>query len=285
VRKGAFFLDGLACCVIQALLQYPLYAAGLRGLVGFGTAGLLGVLVSAAYFVVFPLRWEGATPGKLAARIAVRRMDGEPLSTGCLLLRWAGYWVSMLPCGLGYCFPAFTRDKRALHDFMAETEVVYTAPAGPLRLGAVILSPMVFILLLMGLAAHSVLSGEGFKGSIETRTQNLVQGGVRVMEQGWSFGPAAGEGGCLDEALIRLHSCSGFRCQIEHKLFLKACLEAAGRTAAFCEGVPAPESLLGTVGWSIGRCTDQGFSDPQACSRVLREVQTHCRAPVQQAGT
>jgi len=66
-----------------------------------------------------------ATPGKMAiaARIVDAKTGNNP-STGQLLIRYIGYFVSSIPLGLGIFWVAFDSRKQGWHDKMAGTVVV-----------------------------------------------------------------------------------------------------------------------------------------------------------------
>jgi hypothetical protein len=51
--------------------------------------------------------------------------DGGPVSFGRSLGRWAGYSLSSLPFGLGFVAAGVNRERKALHDYVAGTRVVY----------------------------------------------------------------------------------------------------------------------------------------------------------------
>jgi uncharacterized RDD family membrane protein YckC len=67
---------------------------------------------------------NGATPGKMALGMKVIRADGQPLSVGLSLGRWAASWVSCLTLFIGYIIAAFDAQKRTLHDHICDTRVV-----------------------------------------------------------------------------------------------------------------------------------------------------------------
>jgi hypothetical protein len=98
-------------------------------------SALLGI----GYFVWMPVANGGQTVGKMAAGIAVMRMDGSPLTYLVCLGRWAGYLVSTLLAGLGFVAAAFTDKKRALHDYLAGTRVVYIQEVGAARKAMVVI--------------------------------------------------------------------------------------------------------------------------------------------------
>ena len=85
------------------------------------------VLLNGGYLSTF-VAATGQTIGKMAAGTRVVPADPaasshERVTFGQSALRAAAYVVSALPLGLGFV-PAFTGDKRALHDRLADTRVV-----------------------------------------------------------------------------------------------------------------------------------------------------------------
>jgi uncharacterized RDD family membrane protein YckC len=86
-------------------------------------AQCLGVLIGAAYFVVF---WAttGQTPGKMALGIKVISTDGSPVSWGKALLRYLGYIISGLVLSIGFIWAAFDAKRQGWHDKIAGTYVV-----------------------------------------------------------------------------------------------------------------------------------------------------------------
>ena len=69
--------------------------------------------------------WKQATPGKMV--ISARIIDAEtggPPSTGQLLIRYLGYYVSTLPLFLGLIWVGIDRRKQGWHDKLARTLVV-----------------------------------------------------------------------------------------------------------------------------------------------------------------
>ena len=70
---------------------------------------------------------SGQTPGKRL--LGVRVVDNtslDYLTLGQSIWRYAASTVSMCICGVGSFMAAFNPEKRALHDFMATTRVVYS---------------------------------------------------------------------------------------------------------------------------------------------------------------
>jgi uncharacterized RDD family membrane protein YckC len=77
--------------------------------------------------------YKGATPGKMVfrARIIDARTGGRP-STGQLIGRYLGYFLSTIGFLLGYLWVIWDRRRQAWHDKLAKTVVVRrVASAGP----------------------------------------------------------------------------------------------------------------------------------------------------------
>ena len=94
--------------------------AGLSGPVEF----LLNWVFPAIAVIVFWI-YRQATPGKMiiGARIVDANTGGPP-STGQLIGRYLGYYVSMIPLFLGMIWVAFDARKQGWHDKLAGTVVV-----------------------------------------------------------------------------------------------------------------------------------------------------------------
>jgi uncharacterized RDD family membrane protein YckC len=94
-----------------------------------GFSGPVDVLIQ----IVLPIaalllfwKFRSATPGKMAvgAKIVDAKSGKEP-SSWRLFIRFLGYFVSIVPFGLGFLWIAFDRKKRGWHDLIAGTVVVY----------------------------------------------------------------------------------------------------------------------------------------------------------------
>jgi uncharacterized RDD family membrane protein YckC len=85
---------------------------------------LIEWILPAAAVIVFWIARQ-ATPGKmiLSARIVDATTGAKP-SVGQSLLRYLGYYVSLLPFGLGLIWVGLDRRKQGWHDKIAGTVVV-----------------------------------------------------------------------------------------------------------------------------------------------------------------
>jgi len=77
--------------------------------------------------IFFWVRFRG-TPGKqLMDCQVVDATTFDNLRVGQSILRYAGYFVSMLPLGLGFLWIIWDKKKRGFHDFIAHTVVIRLA--------------------------------------------------------------------------------------------------------------------------------------------------------------
>jgi uncharacterized RDD family membrane protein YckC len=141
VRVVARMIDGFATSLIGWIFEIPLLfllpttltpgqdpTALLipRTLAIFGISTLLSLAVVVVYEVYF-LSTRGATPGKMAFGLKVVRADGSPITKGLAAGRYFASWVSALTLYIGYIMAGFDDEKRALHDRICDTRVIYAS--------------------------------------------------------------------------------------------------------------------------------------------------------------
>ena len=75
--------------------------------------------------VILLWRYYQATPGKMIfkATIVDAKTGGKP-TLKQWIIRYLGYFVSLLPFGLGYFWVAFDKKKQSFHDKLANTLVI-----------------------------------------------------------------------------------------------------------------------------------------------------------------
>ncbi len=145
IRFLAIIIDGIILGVVGLIIRIPLgFAIG--GGIGLslgrnpdpaqalaalpaimGLAGLfilIQLALSVAYEVYF-LTTRGATPGKMAVGLKVTRADGSPISAGLAAGRYFSRILSAMILWIGFIIAAFDSEKRALHDYICGTRVVY----------------------------------------------------------------------------------------------------------------------------------------------------------------
>ena len=80
--------------------------------------------VQAGYYIWFVGKY-GGTPGKMACGLRIVRADGEPVSFGRATGRYFSQMLSGMILVIGYIMAAFDDQKRALHDRICDTRVIY----------------------------------------------------------------------------------------------------------------------------------------------------------------
>jgi uncharacterized RDD family membrane protein YckC len=128
----ALIVNGINSGVVYFTLKLcdlPLTIPGVLEIPPVPLVGFL-LLIDAGYFISFT-SVIGQTIGKMATGLRVTRINeagedqGHP-NFGFSTLRTAAYGASILPVGLGFLPALFGKDRRALHDRLAETRVVFS---------------------------------------------------------------------------------------------------------------------------------------------------------------
>ncbi|CAM4408050.1 RDD family protein [Paenibacillus alkaliterrae] len=123
IRLGANVLDAIILAVPLTILSFIISG-------GDGKEYFTNIL-SFLYSLLVPVLWKGYTIGKRICRIRIRRVaDHSPPGIGTMLLRVVVSGIVYgLTLGIGVIVSAFMialrEDKRAIHDFIAGTEVVH----------------------------------------------------------------------------------------------------------------------------------------------------------------
>ena len=127
LRAWATIIDTLLMALILAPLLLAIYGKEYfsNDDIFAGPADfLLQVVVPAIAVITFWI-YKRATPGKMAIRATiVDARTGKAPSNGQLIGRYLGYYVSILPLGLGFIWVAFDAKKQGFHDKLAGTVVV-----------------------------------------------------------------------------------------------------------------------------------------------------------------
>lgn len=134
IRVAAMFIDGIIVGLAQAAIALAFFgtfgAQFIPGLTRSQPAGLLlgfqalSYALAITYEVSF-LRYRGATPGKMATGLQVVRSNADSLGWGVSFGRYFMKLVSGMILGIGYIMAGFDSEKRALHDRVCDTKVVY----------------------------------------------------------------------------------------------------------------------------------------------------------------
>jgi len=130
-RAAALAVDAMWLFTLAGTLSIVTVGVAWPGPAGIDSQRLVALLLYVAMpgvLLVACWRLLGASPGKLLLDLRIIDADsGAQPATPRLLLRYAGYFLSLLPFGLGFAAAAFDRERRALHDRIARTRVVRVA--------------------------------------------------------------------------------------------------------------------------------------------------------------
>ena len=139
-RFLAMFVDNIWVTIVLVLVVIALFGQDFMAMVAVPTDGsgqmtgapgsgaaaslLVQLLLPAALIIGFWI-WKAATPGKMlvSAEIVDAKSMGKP-STGQLIVRYIGYFISAFVFCLGFLWVAFDKRKQGWHDKMAGTLVV-----------------------------------------------------------------------------------------------------------------------------------------------------------------
>lgn len=135
IRFLANFLDGLLLLVLYLPFAYFIFDISVSDYflaeeVNWGSTSLEAI-IGLCYFIILPLFIVGATLGKKAVGIQIRKTDGTPLTWSTMLIRelLGKYVLSIISLGVMQIISAFMvglrEDRRSIHDLISKTEVIY----------------------------------------------------------------------------------------------------------------------------------------------------------------
>ena len=132
MNYGGFWIRFVAYVIDSAIVTIAFVAIMfLLGMMGLELAGaqfifaVLGIL----YWALMQSSKRQATLGKALCGLKVGGPNGERISVARALGREAAKIISSLTMLIGFIIAAFTRNKQALHDFVASTYVVREGPS------------------------------------------------------------------------------------------------------------------------------------------------------------
>ncbi|KRT54159.1 putative membrane protein YckC, RDD family [endosymbiont of Ridgeia piscesae] len=126
-RTAASIIDSILITLVTAPILIQLYGVeyfqSTQPIYGSGEL-LLNYLFPAIAVLVF-WHFRSATPGKMLfnARVVDAKSFGKP-STGQLIGRYLGYYLSILGLGLGFLWIIWDKRKQGWHDKLAGTLVI-----------------------------------------------------------------------------------------------------------------------------------------------------------------
>jgi uncharacterized RDD family membrane protein YckC len=137
IRFAAHIIDGLVIGAANFIVVAIIVAASLGAMSsGHGrhpdAAMLVIQLIGNLVSVVLAMTYEtwmvgayGATLGKMACGLRVIRPSGQKVTYGRACARYWAKWLNLLTLLVGYIMAGFTNQKRALHDMICDTRVIW----------------------------------------------------------------------------------------------------------------------------------------------------------------
>ena len=132
IRFVARIIDGVILAIALTIINIPIeMVLGIgRGfdptaMLGmFGVLSLINVAIQCIYEAYF-LSTRGATPGKIVLGLKVIHPDGSMLTATQAVGRYFAQLISVIPLAIGYMMAGVDDQKRALHDRICDTRVIY----------------------------------------------------------------------------------------------------------------------------------------------------------------
>jgi predicted Zn finger-like uncharacterized protein len=130
-KPAGFWIRFVADIIDSAIIYFPLSIilplilsfAGISSTSQSILQIIFVILISAIYYTILTGK-DGWTWGEKVFDISVVNNDGTKISYIKSFLRWCSYLVSYLTLGIGFFLAGWTKDKKALHDYVAFTKVV-----------------------------------------------------------------------------------------------------------------------------------------------------------------
>lgn len=129
-RFGAVFIDGIIMWIFSLPANLGFQFAMTKVSEGplfvvLAVVLYLCMLLIPATYMIWMNGKYGATLGKKAVGIKIVMSDGTPMPYGRAIGRYFAYILSGIILYIGYIMAGFDSEKRALHDHMCNTRVIY----------------------------------------------------------------------------------------------------------------------------------------------------------------
>jgi uncharacterized RDD family membrane protein YckC len=137
IRLGAHIIDNALSLVLLTVVAV-IFSIVIVAIYGDGaedwaranstTISIVEFVPIIAYYAYFSAGPWQATPGKRICGIYVIRTNGAPLDATYGAMRYLAYFLSALPLFLGFLMVLWSDERKALHDIVCGTRVVYGKP-------------------------------------------------------------------------------------------------------------------------------------------------------------
>jgi len=137
IRAAARIVDAILLNVVFLIVRIPFGVALFTPGVAQNPAAMVAMIaplllvtflsiIAAACYEIFFIAKRGATIGKMIFGLKVIRADGSPVSLGLSTGRYFAQIIDSMTLGIGYIMAGFDDQKRALHDRICETRVIFS---------------------------------------------------------------------------------------------------------------------------------------------------------------
>jgi len=139
VRLAAFAIDNICMMMVLLIIRISVMlffrglgqdANGLKVVFEYSLMDICLYLGLVLYFILVTYCTGGRTIGKRLLNLQVVNTAGTKLSLFTVIYRETiGRFLSGLFLSIGYIIIGVDKEKRALHDFICDTRVIYTIPS------------------------------------------------------------------------------------------------------------------------------------------------------------
>ncbi len=225
LRLWASVVDSVVILLITLPILFAIYGRDYLVLsndqLGWGYELITWIFPALAIIVCW--YWRSATPGKIviSAQIVDAKTGNKP-SFWQSLIRYIGYFISLIPFGFGFLWIAWDDKKQGWHDKIAGTVVIQTTTAPKLVRKKLWISVLIIAIIV---SLSIFLGGDLISKAFISDTDTSLK---RYSDAGFTFGQGMPSNLCWEEALWRIdHRCHDLHCKYGQVYFLKACLVAS----------------------------------------------------------
>jgi len=116
-KHANFLIRALASIIDSIIISLPIILI-------FGD--YVSDILAGTIIILLWIFWQGQTPGKKVLNLKIVDENYSDIDTKTAIIRYAGYYLSLLTFFMGFTIIAFREDKRGLHDILAKTYVIHT---------------------------------------------------------------------------------------------------------------------------------------------------------------
>ncbi|MEF3691788.1 MAG: RDD family protein [Candidatus Moraniibacteriota bacterium] len=178
IRFAASFVDGIVIFFISIPFVILAFLSMGGEIKNSFSVNILSFLISWGYHILMTDKYQ-ATLGKKFVGIKVVKEDLSRASLGNLVLReTAGKFLSQLILLIGYIMAAFTSRKRALHDIIGGTVVIFddkNVKSRKLIIGVITAIVGFFVIMLLFVASITLISLQSAREKAQEKVEESRQ--------------------------------------------------------------------------------------------------------------